>query len=263
MSLLREIAEGLLVEGLSRHESGLRSVSNALDLLGCFEANEELGVSQLARELGVAKSTVHRLLTALCSRGFAERSPVTGRYRLGLRLHELGALAISRHQLCRTAMPLLQALRAQTGNTVHLAVADGAEIVHIERLESARFTSLFPGANRRFAVHSTSSGKAIAAFDPVCANARLCAGFPAYTPQTIRTARDFERELVLTRRRGFAVDKGETQLGVTSIGAPVRDRSGRALAALSLAAPSALAARHVDQYARLVKQAVTKLAINV
>lgn len=252
-----------MLEGTSNRSGGLQSVSTALDLLGCFDAAEELGVSDLARRLCVAKSTAHRLVTTLCARGFVERNPETGRYRLGIRLYELGALVMSHHRLRRTAMPLLQELREQTGSTIHLAVADGAEIIHLERLDSARCMPMFAGIKRRFDVHSTSCGKAIAAFDPVCAAARFRAGFPAYTRFTIRNARDFERELVLTRRRGFALNQGETRLGITAIGAPVLDSCGHAIASLSIAAPTSDAERHLNQYARLVTLSATKLGKSV
>ncbi|WP_396932091.1 IclR family transcriptional regulator [Mycolicibacterium sp.] len=239
---------------------GLQSVLTALDLLDCFEADGELGVSELARRLGVAKSTAHRLLTTLVSRGYAERNPESGRYRLGLRVYELGSLAISRHHLSSAALPLLQDLRERTISTVHLAVSDGASVVHLQRLESLRCIKLFSGVARRVPVHSTSCGKAIAAFDPQCAAARIEEGFPAFTPSTIRSAEDFERELELTRKRGFSLNHDETRTGLTSIGAPVRDGFGRAVAAISVVAPTADADRHVDQYARLVTVTAAKVA---
>ncbi|MDI3313843.1 MAG: IclR family transcriptional regulator [Mycobacterium sp.] len=249
-----------MVEAMTMQVGGLHSVSTALDLLDCFATQEELGVSDLSRRLGVAKSTVHRLLTTLCSRGFAERNPETGRYRLGLHLYELGTLVISRYRLRSTAMPLLHELQERSGCTVHLAVADGADVIQLERLESVRCTPLFAAIARRQPVHSTACGKAIAAFDPSCATARMHAGFPELTPSTIRTVGDFERELALTRRRGFAVNRDETLAGLTSVGVPVRDHSGRAFAALSVVAPTAYAERHIDRHARLASLVAVKLA---
>jgi DNA-binding IclR family transcriptional regulator len=249
-----------MYQNVDKLVGGLQSVLTALDLLDCFEDDDEIGVSDLARRLGVAKSTAHRLLTTLVSRGYAERNPESGRYRLGLRLYELGSLAIGRHHLSQVALPLLQDLRERTYSTVHLAVADGDSVVHIQRLESLRCVKLFSGVARRVPVHSTSCGKAIAAFDPVCAAARIDAGFPSFTPSTIRSAEDFEAELSLTRKRGFALNHDETRTGLTSIGAPVRDGAGRALAAVSVVVPTSDADRHVDQYARLVSVTAAKVA---
>ncbi|MBS4730365.1 IclR family transcriptional regulator [Mycobacterium sp. SM1] len=252
-----------MIESMATPVSGLHSVATALDLLDCFGTQEELGVSDLSRRLGVAKSTVHRLLTTLCSRGFAERNPETGRYRLGLHLYELGTLAIGRYGLRRAAMPLLYELQQRSGCTVHLAVADGADVIQLERLESGRCTPLFSTVARRQPVHSTACGKAIAAFDPSCATARMRAGFPELTPSTIRSAGEFERDLALTRRRGFALNHDETRAGLTSVGVPVRDRSGQAFAALSVVAPTAYAERHIDRHARLASLAAVKLAKTV
>jgi len=252
-------AGGPLIESMATQVSGLQSVSTALDLLDCFVSQEELGVSDVARQLGVAKSTAHRLLTTLCSRGFAERNPETGRYRLGLHLYELGTLAISRYSLRRTAMPLLHELQELSGCTIHLAVADGAEVIQLERLESSRCTPLFSGIARRQPVHSTACGKAIAALDPACATARIRAGFPECTPSTVRTAGEFERELASTRRRGFALNHDETRPGLTSVGVAVRDHSGRAIAALSIVAPTAYAERHIERHARLAILVAGKL----
>lgn len=253
----REVA---LVESMAAQVGGLQSVSTALDLLDCFVSQEELGVSDVARQLGVAKSTAHRLLTTLCSRGFAERNPETGRYRLGLHLYELGTLAISRSDLGRTATPLLHELRERSGCTIHLAVADGAEVIQLERLQSAQCMPMFSEVARRVPVHSTACGKAIAAFDPTCAAARIQAGFPGFTSSTIRTGGAFERELALTRRRGFSLNHDETRVGLTSVGVPVRDHSGRAVAALSVVAPTAYAERHIERHARLATLVAGKLA---
>ena len=109
---------------------GLKSVATALDVLKCFAVDDELGVSDIARRLGIAKSTAHRLLTTLCSRGMTEKNPESGLYRLGMHLFELGQLAQARLRLRQLALPMLGELRAVTGHTVHLGVADGADVVH-------------------------------------------------------------------------------------------------------------------------------------
>lgn len=115
---------------------GVQSVATALDLLDCLADERELGVAELGRRLGIAKSSAHRILTTLVMKGYVQQIPETRNYRLGLRLHELGALVASRSQLRDHALPLLEALRAQTGETAHLAVPEGAQMFYVERLES-------------------------------------------------------------------------------------------------------------------------------
>ena len=241
-------------------EGGLHSVLTALDVLDCFSQDEELGISEVARRIGVAKSTAHRLLTTLCARGMAEQNPETGRYRLGMKLFTLGQLAASRSHMRLAAMPLLAELRKRTGDTIHLAIPDGIEMVYLERLEALREMTLMTSVPRRIAAHATSSGKAVAAFDPSFAAARVSAGLPAETLRTVVSTSDFTAALAKTRQRGYAVSVDETVIGLTSVAAPVFDHAGRARAAISIVGPSAKIMPNVENPARLVRTAAAQLA---
>lgn len=217
-------------------------------------------MSDIARRLGVAKSTAHRLLTSLCARGLADKNPETGQYRLGLHLFELGQLAGQRMRLRRTAMPLLEELRQRSGSTVHLAVASGSDVLYLERLETLRGMQLFGGIGRRLPSHCTSSGKVIAAYDSDFARARRAAGFPALTEVSLRNAGDYDRALVDIRRRGVATNRGEASAGLASVAAPVLDASGRAKAAISLVGPEPEFVSDFGRPARLVTLAARRLA---
>jgi DNA-binding IclR family transcriptional regulator len=140
-------------------EDGLKSVSTALDVLECFAVDGELGVSDIARKLGIAKSTAHRLLTALCRKGIAEQNPETGLYRLGLHLYELGQLAQARSTLRYVALPTMTGLSETTGDTVNLAVAGGPDVVSLERLEHSTDVRFLGHTGRRYRSHCTSSGQ--------------------------------------------------------------------------------------------------------
>jgi DNA-binding IclR family transcriptional regulator len=247
------------VEGHDR-DGSVKSVMAALDVLDCFADEVELGVSDIARRLGVAKSTAHRLLTSLRARGLAERNPETGQYRLGVHLFELGQLAQERMRLRQAAMPLLEELRQASGCTVQLAIPGGADVLYVERLETLRGLAVMAGAGRRLPAHATSSGKAIAAYHPELAQRRRMAGFPALTEATIRTAADFDRALALVRRRGVATNLGEARPGICSVAAPVLDASGTAIAAISLLAPGEDVRGDLGRPARLVTVAARKLA---
>jgi DNA-binding IclR family transcriptional regulator len=241
-------------------DGSVKSVTAALDVLDCFADDVELGVSDIARRLGVAKSTAHRLLTSLRSRGLAERNPETGQYRLGVHLFELGQLAQERMRLRQAALPIMEELRQTSRSTVHLAIPGGADILYVERLETLRALQLMSCVPRRQPAHATSSGKAIAAYDPELAQRRRIAGFPALTPATIRTAADWDRALALVRRRGVAVSIGEAREGLSSVAAPVLDASGKAVAAISLVAPDEDVRTDLGRPARLVSVAARKLS---
>src|SRR5258707_8126778 len=122
--------------GEDGRRGGVQSVATALELLDCLAAERELGVVELGRRLGIAKSSAHRILTTLVGKGYVQQVPETRNYRLGLRLHELGALVASRNQLRDHALPLLEALRTQTGKTPPPAVPEGAQMSEVERLRS-------------------------------------------------------------------------------------------------------------------------------
>jgi len=239
---------------------GLKSVSAALDVLECFAVDGELGVSDIARKLGVAKSTAHRLLTALCCKGIAEQNPETGNYRLGMHLFELGQLAQARSSLRHVALPTLTRLAESTRHTVNLAVADGPDVVFLERIENSDDVRFLGHAGRRFPSHCTSSGKAIAAYNPEAAQARRDAGFPPRVSHTVRTQNDWDRQLVEVRRRGFAVSTSESFDDVTSIAVPILDPGRRAAGAVSVLGSTVDILPELERLARLVQLAARHIS---
>jgi DNA-binding IclR family transcriptional regulator len=245
-------------------KGGVRSVASALDVLDCFSWSPELGVTEVATRLGVSKSTAHRLLSTLTAKRLVDRIPETGRYRLGLHLFELGQLAVSRFDLRAAALPVLERLRAATNQTVHAAVADGADVLYVERFESWQGRPFSARVGRRMPVHCTSSGKAIAANDDAVAQARLAAGLPRRTPRTITDPASFLRVLGEVRAQGFALNVEEAEVGLSSVAAPVLSPQGRVLAALSIAGPTNVILDDGGQrVARLVKEAARALAAAV
>jgi DNA-binding IclR family transcriptional regulator len=250
------------VAGMAEPESegGLKSVASALDLLDCFVIDEELGVSEVARRLGVAKSTAHRLLTTLCSRGIIEQSLSTGKYRLGLHLFELGELALARIELRRRSMTLLEELRELSGWTVHLSIAQGADVLFLERLPTLRGMQVLQEYRRRWPLHTTSSGKALSAYDPEAAQARIRAGFPVFTPRTIHSEQQWRTELAKVRRQGFATTDGELMIRLASVAAPVLDHHGISIAAISIQGASEELGQNMDRQVRLVLAAAKRLS---
>lgn len=244
--------------------NGVRSVASALDVLDCFSWSAELGVTEVANRLGVSKSTAHRLLSTLTAKRLVERIPETGRYRLGLHLYELGQLAVSRFDLRSAALPVLERLRAQTGQTVHAGVADGADVLYVERFESWQGKPFSSRVGRRMPVHCTSSGKVLAAHDEAVARARLEAGLPKRTPRTITDPASFLRVLGEVREHGHALNVEEAELGLSSVAAPVFSPNGRVLAALSVAGPTDIILDgRAERAIRLVKEAARELGLRV
>lgn len=219
----------------------LTSVRNAARLLKEFSRiDRELGVSELARRLDLATSTVHRLLATLTAERLLERGRRPGSYRLGLALFDLGASVGPHLDLHEAAMPVMATLRASTGETVQLAVLDGLESVYIDRLESPHTVRIFSRVGTRLPATTTSTGKALlAALPPDELDLRLARWAPQrHTPFTIVDERTLRARLREIAERGWAENREESRVGVVSVGAPVRGADGGVIAALSVAAPT-------------------------
>ncbi|MDH4307109.1 MAG: IclR family transcriptional regulator [Acidimicrobiia bacterium] len=218
----------------------LSSVTNAARLLKQFSARErEFGVSELARRLGLGKSTVHRLLVTLAEQHLVEQDEVSGKYRLGLAIYDLGAAVATGLDLHEAVMPSMEQLRAATGETVQVAVLDGREVVYIERLDSPNTLRLFLEVGRRNWAHCTGTGKLLMAYLSSYELDRVLEGWEleAVTPHTITDESKLRKELAKVRSQGFAQNLGESEVGVLSVSGPIRDITGRVRAALSVAGP--------------------------
>lgn len=239
-------------------EPGLSSVRNAARLLKQFSSRDrELGVSELARRLELGKSTVHRLLVTLTSEGLLDQDPLTGKYRLGLAMHDLGAAVTSHMDLHEAVIVPLEHLRSVTNETCQVSVLDGREVVYVERLDSPHTLRLFLEVGRRNAAHSTSTGKCLLAFLPEAELSGVLNGWKLErkTPHTITDKRKLRVELKQIRTRGYAHNLGESEVGVLSVAAPVRDVTGRVIAAMSAAGPETRMEPVLPQTTRAVIEA--------
>jgi IclR family KDG regulon transcriptional repressor len=220
----------------------LNSVRNAARVLRAFSAaGEELGITELSRRLGLGKSTVHRLVSTLAAERLLDRGTAPGRYRLGLGLYERGTTVSEHVDLHQAALPVLTTLRHETGEMVHVAVLDGLEVVYVERLESYHMMPVFRQVGHRLPAHWTSSGKVLlAALPPADLAIRLQDWKPtAVTKRTITDKQRLLAELHQVAQRGWATNIEEGHAGVMSVGAPIRGRDGRVIAAVSVVGDSA------------------------
>jgi DNA-binding IclR family transcriptional regulator len=218
----------------------LSSVRAAARLLCTFTASErELGVSELARRLGLGKSTVHRLLATLAAEHLVEMNPATGRYRLGIKLFELGTVVATRFELHEAVAMYIDDLRARTGETVQVGVLDGSEVVYIERRESLRTLRHMVDLGHRNYANCTACGKVLLAALAEADLDRLLIGrqLPARTAHSITDPDRLRAELAVVRERGYAENIRESASDTASVAAPIYDDGKRAVAALSVAGP--------------------------
>jgi DNA-binding IclR family transcriptional regulator len=226
--------------GLARPRAEtLSSVASAARILREFgKHNTQLGVSQLARRVGVGRSTAHRIIWTLVEEGLLEKVEDTGLFRLTTAMRSLGASAETAQRLHEAATMPLDHLRTLTDGTLQVAILDGADVVYVERREGPGAIPVFRSVGARNAAHVTSSGKVLLAFLPPEQQQRLVAGMrlTAKTPRTITSRPAFLAELAKVRHQGYAENRGESQPGMCSIAAPVRDPLGRVVASVSVAA---------------------------
>ena len=217
----------------------LSSVTSALLVLKVFsQAESELGISSIAQRLGLAKSTVHRLAVTLAGEGFLEQNPQNGRYRLGLSLFSLGALVRQRMDVSNQAHSLLGALRDLTQESIHLAILDETSIVYLYNMESAQAIGTRSYIGSRKPAFCTSEGRALLAFSaPELVATVLKEELVARTPKTTTNAKALRLMLDEVRQLGYATDDEESENGMRSVAAPIRDISGRVIAAVGLAGP--------------------------
>jgi DNA-binding IclR family transcriptional regulator len=239
--------------------SELQSVGIALDIIDALAEARELSLSELARRVGVAKSTAHRTCAALARRGLVDRTTARG-YRLGLRLVEYGHLATERTAVGDQALPLLVELRNTLEETVQIGVPAGADVVYVERVEGQRALR-YSTNSRRSPLHRSSAGKVLAAFNPELAEARLRAGLPPSTGYTIVVPDLLLAELARIRECGYARSVDETELGMSSLAVPVRNSDdGPVVAAISMVGPTPrVVGDHETRHTRILKAGARRL----
>lgn len=218
-----------------------QTVRRAIDLLGVLAANPNgQSLRQLTESLGLTKSTTHRLISALVSGGLVSLCPDTKRYRLGIKLLELSAALLDSMDVREQARPFMQQLSDFSGETVHLGVLDGFEVVFIGHIESPESLRMSGRVGRRSPVHSTSLGKALVAWMEEAELRHLLSRthMAAQTDRTITDPDEFVRAVVQVRTLGYSVDEEENRVGIRCLGAPVRDYTGQVIAAISVSGPS-------------------------
>ncbi|QWF85558.1 IclR family transcriptional regulator [Amycolatopsis sp. CA-230715] len=216
-----------------RNDDGQLTARVAALLTAFSPGDDSLGISELARRSGIPKSSVHRLVGHLTAEGLLERDGTA--IRLGLRLFEIGQLAVRQRGLVDAARPYLADLREATRNTVHLAVLEGTEVVYLDVLGGPDAPALPSRIGGRFPAHATGVGKALLAHAPESTvDTVLAAGLPRVGPRTITAPGLFRKQLTKIRSDGIAYEREESRAGVICAASPLLNHAGTAVAAISI-----------------------------
>jgi IclR family transcriptional regulator, KDG regulon repressor len=240
----------------------VEAVRRALGILRCFSLERsELGVSDLARDLGLHKSTIHRLLATLEAEGFVRHADGGG-YTLGWAVLELGAAVPVWQGVRQLILDVLTPLVASTGETAHLAVLDGDEVLYLEKVESSQRLRMPSAVGRRVPSYCTGLGKVLLAGldDGTLAEVVARTSFKALTPHTVTDAATFRRQLAQVRAQGYALDAEELEEGLMCVAAPVMDAAGTTRAAISIAGPTSRIGRHLERHIGAVQAAAKRLS---
>ncbi len=215
------------------------AVEGALSILETLGAVQSMSLTELSKKVGLGKSSVYRLLATLVRRGYVEKDPRSDQYQLTYRLFALGSRGADRYGLREAAHAVMEALAAETGETVNLGVLDGTRVVNLHKVESPGLVRLRLDVEGGVPAHATGLGKVLLAALPPDELMRRLQGqrLKRLTPRTVGGFRALQRMLAQIRQLGFSIDDEECSLGLRCVAAPICDHRGVVVAALSISGP--------------------------
>jgi DNA-binding IclR family transcriptional regulator len=240
----------------------VQSVDRAVAILEILARDGEAGVTEVARELGVHKSTASRLLAALDRRDLVTQDTARGKFRLGVGIVRLAGAASARLDVVQESRPVCRALAQEVGETVNLAVLSGRDVLYLDQAAGPAALSPHNWAGQRIPLHATSDGKVLLAYLPEDERAaHLAPPLARFTARTITDIAQFAGLLAETRQRGFGTAVDELEAGLTAIAAPVRDAEGTVIASVSASGPSfRIPAERIPALATAVRRAADEVS---
>lgn len=218
----------------------VKSLYKALKLLELFDREHpERGVMELAKQSGMLKSSVYNIVSTFSQCGYIEKNPRTGKYKLGLKLLELGNVLQANDESSKIIKPFMDSVAEASNETVYYAIPSGSEVIYMDASHPKGMTFARSVVGVRVKMYCTAVGKAMLAFlgDEAVKDV-VAAGMKPFTPYTFTNEEALRAELEETRRRGYAIDNMEHEYGIRCVGAPVRNQSGDIVGALSISGPS-------------------------
>jgi len=241
----------------------VRAVERALQILECFDdQHPERGVSEVAQAVELHKATTHRIMTTLLNFGYLERAMDGQKYRLGIRLTELGLKVVRRMDLRREALHYMKQLVEEWDETCDLSIFDANNVFYVEVLRGRRALTIAAAVGQRLPAHCTASGKVfLAHLAPAELESALSQPLVGYTARTITSPSVLRAQLEEVRKNGFATDYEEFEVGVCAISAPIFNRQGKVIAALGGPSPvSRMTQERIEQMAAAFKNAAQEIS---
>lgn len=236
----------------------VQSVDRTLSILELLSNyNDGLGITEISGMIDLHKSTVHRLLGTLIYKGYVIQDTSTNKYKLSLKLYELGSKRIAGMDILKSSKPYTEKLMKTVNEVVHLVIRDDNDIVYIDKVEADNTIRMASTVGRRSPLYRTSVGKAMLAYlseeeiEEVWRNSKI----EKLTEYTITDLEEFKKELKEIKEKRYAIDNEENELGVRCIGAPVFNHNGKVEGAISISGPTIRVTRErIEEFAVEVKK---------
>ena len=215
----------------------LNKTFSILEIL--LQHGSAMNMTEISEKLGFYPSTIHRILDTLRHWGYVEQDPKSQKYRLGLKLLELGMAKLHQMDLAREATPYLKELVSKCNETVHLGVLEGGEVLYLAKEESSQTIRMVSYVGKRALLHCTALGKVLLAYLSAEERKKILEEkvLPRLTENTITDKMELEQELDKVREQGFALDREENEKDVRCVAAPIRNHQGEVIAAISISSP--------------------------
>jgi DNA-binding IclR family transcriptional regulator len=217
---------------------GVQSVDRALTILDILARLGEAGVTEIAGELEVHKSTAFRLVATLETHGMVEQNEGRGKYRLGVGVLRLAGATTARLDVVQEARPICRKLAADSGETVNIAVLSDRSVLYVDQVAGPSALQAHNWMGQHIPLHATSNGKVLLSGLPADEIEDRLPRLASYTADTVTTKARLRRDLEVVREQGYAVAVDELEVGLTAIAAPIHNAHGDVIASLSVSGPT-------------------------
>lgn len=225
---------------MGTEDSGqVKAVARTFTLLETIAENPHMGISDLARETGIAKATIYRFIQTLKDLEYLQSSSNEEGFTLTMKLFKLGSSALEYQDLIKLAHPFMERLSDLSHETVHMAIRDGARIIYIHKIDSKFSLQMRSGIGRSAPLHCTAIGKVVVAWEHQKKIDSMLKDYSwdPYTEKTLTSKKDFLKELEVVRKKGYSEDNEENEDKVFCIAVPLRSHTGSVVAGLSISQP--------------------------
>ena len=240
----------------------IQSVARAMDILEHFNRKKDMGISEISECMGLSKSTVYGLVNTLVAYGYLNQNCETKKYKLGMKLFEMGCTVEKRMDLRNEARPFCEKISKKYGQTVHLAAHYEGEVVYIDKFDMPDFLITYSQVGKRAPMSCTGVGKAMLAYLPWEYSQKyvVSKGFVIKTPKSIKDETELIQTLEMVRHKGYAMDDEEIEIGLRCVAAPIFNYKNEPVAAISL---SGMANRMTDELVEAMARDVIECAADI